>query len=80
MITPHLTVCASGFIVSTSHPFLGASPEGAVYDPSNSLQPFGFLEIKCPYSACDIFPLEACGFRSRVNSITECVRLKESHT
>ena len=80
---PDLTVCASGFIVSTSHPFLGASPDGAVYDPSNSLQPFGFLEIKCPYSARDMSPLEACmnsGFCCRVDSTTECVRLKESHT
>ena len=46
---PDLTVCASGFIVNTAHPFLGASPDGAVYDPSSTLQPYGFLEIKCPY-------------------------------
>ena len=79
---PDLTVCASGFIVSTQHPFLGASPDGAVYDPSNSLQPFGFLEIKCPYTARDISPLEACmssSFCCRVASITRCVQLKESH-
>ena len=30
---PDLTVCASGFIIDTIHPFLGASPDGAVYDP-----------------------------------------------
>ena len=46
---PDLTVCASGFIVNTAHPILGASPDGAVYDPSSTLQPYGFLEIKCPY-------------------------------
>ena len=56
---PDLTVCASGFIVYTPHPFLGASPDGAVYDPSNSLQPRVFLEVKCPYTARDISPLEA---------------------
>ncbi len=39
---PNLTVCSSGFIVCTPHSFLGASPDGAVYDPSHTPQPFGF--------------------------------------
>ena len=30
-----LTISPSGFYISLSHPYLGASPEGAVYDPSN---------------------------------------------
>ena len=30
-----LTVCPVGFHVSISHPLLGASPDGGVYDPSN---------------------------------------------
>lgn len=55
-----LTVTSCGFHVSKSHPFLGASPDGAVYDPSNTEQPFGFLEIKCPYSARNVTPTEAC--------------------
>ena len=44
----------------TSHPFHGASPDGAVYGPSNLQQPFGFLEIKCPYSHQNVLPGEAC--------------------
>ena len=45
-----LTVGPSGFLICESHPFLGASPDGTVYDPSNLQQSFGFLELKCPYS------------------------------
>ena len=55
-----LTVSPSGFHISLSHPYLGASPDGAVYDPSNIQQPFGFIEVKCPYTACNMTPVEAC--------------------
>ena len=51
-----LTVSSSGFLLCSSHPFLGASPDGVVYDPSNSLEPFGYLEIKCPYKSRNISP------------------------
>ena len=33
-----------------------------MYDPSNLEQPFGFLEIKCPYTARNVSPVEACAF------------------
>ena len=56
---PELSVCASGFIINTAYSFLGASPDGVVYDPSNVLQPYGFLEIKCLYSVRFLSPLEA---------------------
>ena len=56
---PHLTVSPSGFLISCGHPFLGASPDGAVYDPANTQYPFGF-KIKCPYTARNILPSEAC--------------------
>ena len=36
--------------VCKDYPFLGATPDGTVYDPSNLAHPFGFLEVKCPYS------------------------------
>ena len=55
-----VTVGPCGFLVSKSHPFLGATPDGTVYDPSNSRQPFGFLEVKCPYSQRDCTPVQAC--------------------
>ena len=36
-------------MVNPSHPYLGASPDGKVFDPT-SASPFGLLEIKCPYT------------------------------
>ena len=48
------------FSVCETYPFLGASPDGAVYDPSNTNQPFGFLEIKCLYSQRNMTPADAC--------------------
>ena len=77
-----LTVSPSGFIISSSHHFLGASPDGAVYDPSNKEQPFGFLEIKCPYQARDMTPSEACsmnGFCSEIDTLTQSLTLKKNH-
>ena len=43
-----------------SHPYIGASPDGDVYDPSSEGQEYGFLEIKCPYTHRDKFIEEAC--------------------
>ena len=51
--------CApSGFVISEKYPFLGASPDGVVHDPSvpNS---FGLAEVKCPYSFRNLTPIEA---------------------
>ena len=31
-----------------------------VYDPSESQQPFGFLEVKCPHTVGHLSPTEAC--------------------
>lgn len=55
-----LTLGPCGFLICESHPFLGATPDGTVYDPSSSQQPFGFLEVKCPYLNRDCTPSEAC--------------------
>ena len=55
-----LTVAECGFYVCQTHPYLGASPDGAVYDPSCTSSPFGFVEIKCPYKHRGITPEEAC--------------------
>ena len=77
-----LAVCPSGFNVCSAHPYLGASPDGAVYDPSIPEQPFGYLEIKCPFSARNIHPTEACcntGFCCTLDTNTGCLVLKENH-
>ena len=54
-----LTVGPCGFLINENYLFLGATPDGVVYDPSNTEQPFGYIEIKCPYSHKDRTPLEA---------------------
>ena len=55
-----LIVCPVGFLVCPTHPFLGASPDGGVYDPSSTPYPYGFVEVKCRYSHRDDIPFEAC--------------------
>ena len=52
-------MCPSGFIVCGDYPFLGASPDGAVFSPALP-DPHGYLEIKCPYNQRNMTPLDAC--------------------
>ena len=54
-----INVSACGIYICKSHPFLGASPDGCVYDPSSLTEPFGFLEIKCPYTHRNVTQMEA---------------------
>ena len=65
-----------------AYPFLGASPDGAVHDPSNVQQPFGFLKVKCPYSFSNKSVQEACSsssFFCEMDDSTGQIKLKESH-
>ena len=55
---PDLYATASGVIVSLTHPFLAASPDANVYDPTSST-PFGFAEIKCPFKYRELTPAQA---------------------
>ena len=55
----NLVVKDCGFIVSLSKGWLGASPDGQVYDPTSD-NPNGLLEIKCPYTKRAQSPQEAC--------------------
>ena len=55
-----LSVCKCGLIVSTSNPWLAASPDGFVEDPSNTQHPHGILEVKNPFSVRDKTLDEAC--------------------
>jgi len=79
-----LTVNSVGFLVNQDYPFLGASPDGKVHDPSHA-DPFGFLEVKCPYShrahtpreACSD-PLFCCELQADSNGLLQ-VTLKRSH-
>lgn len=56
----NILVGPCGFLISESHPYLGATPDGTVHDPSDLQHPFGFIEVKCPYSNRDRTPVEAC--------------------
>lgn len=56
----NVTVGPCGFLVCEMHPFLGATPDGTVYDPTDKEHPFGFIEVKCPYSQRNCTPLDAC--------------------
>ena len=54
-----LKTSRAGLVVNVQTPWLGASPDDKVLDPSAS-QPFGIAEYKNPYSARDLTLNEAC--------------------
>lgn len=49
----------SGFVVNSSIPYLGASPDGKIVDPHEGRNQFGLLEIKCPYKYRNVTVAEA---------------------
>ena len=63
-----LYACKSGFVVPETHPFLGTSPDGCVHDPS-CCDPFGLVEIKCPYSHQHNTPEMACSSQAFCSSL-----------
>ncbi len=81
----HLVVASCGFLVSEKHPYLGATPDGAVFYPSHLHEPFGFLEVKCPYSRRNDTPADACsapGFcctLDKESDRTQQLRLRRRH-
>lgn len=56
---PGLKTSPAGLTISVQNPWLGASPDGKVLDPSAS-KPDGIVEYKNPYSARDLSLEEAC--------------------
>ena len=46
------SVTKSGLVISLEHPWLAASPDGLVYDPSFD-PPQGLVELKSPYATKD---------------------------
>ena len=78
----NIPVTQCGFHISRTAPFLGASPDGAVYDPSTVAQPFGFLEVKCPFTARDLTLADACalpGFCCALDPTNGQLKLKRNH-
>ena len=80
----NMVIAQSGLWISLEHPNLGASPDTAVYDPSEPL-PYGFAEVKCPFKHRESTPKDACGDPSFCCELTrsECGReqltLKKNH-
>ena len=78
-----LTVTKTGLWISPKYPFLGASPDAAIHDPSEC-QPFGFAEVKCPYKHRYTTPKDACADPSFCCELVQCdgkeqLKLKRSH-
>ena len=48
-----------GFIIHPTKGWLGASPDGRVTDPTSE-KPCGIIEVKCPYTKCEVTPEDAC--------------------
>lgn len=46
---PGFVVFDAGTSVHSKFPFLGATPDGKVFDPSSNSK-YGLLEAKCPFS------------------------------
>ena len=57
----HVIVEKCGFIIHHDRGWLGASPDGRVKNGACN-QRDGILEVKCPYSKCEVSPEEACFF------------------
>ena len=77
----NLMVTQSGFFINKKYPFLGASPDGSVYDPSSD-QHFGFLEVKCPISYRNVTPEQANtspGFCLSLNTCGKQLTLRRTH-
>ena len=48
--SPNISISKCGLVVSVTNPWLGASPDGLVHDPTSD-PPGGLVEFKNPYTA-----------------------------
>ncbi|PFX30067.1 hypothetical protein AWC38_SpisGene5183 [Stylophora pistillata] len=73
-------VFPSGFVISKSHPILGASPDAKVIDPG-CLETFGLAEVKCPYKVANVAPIDACSDPKfcMEKTGTDTCQLKKNH-
>ena len=70
-----------GFNICQQYPFLGATPDGGVYDPTNVQHPFGLLEVKCPFIHKEHTPIEACSDSKFCCELNDgMIKLKNSHS
>ena len=67
------------FVINPTQGWLGASSDGLVPDPA-SRDPSGILEIKCPYTKCNVSPQEACQDRDVYCTLEDGhIKLKKTH-
>ena len=79
---PNLKLDNCGLFVSLNNPWLAATPDGVVDDPSDPTQPLGLVEIKNPYSARSQTLMEAAqktAFCLEQNKNNSSFRLKARH-
>lgn len=79
-----LIISKAGFVVCEDQPFLGASPDSYVFDPS-CVKQFGLAEVKCPYKYRELAPEDAakeadfcCTLLTQTDG-TVTVVLKQNH-
>ena len=59
-INQHVDLCtACGLVVNPKWPWLGASPDGLIYDNAE-VSLYGAVEVNCPASKSGMSVLEAC--------------------
>ena len=80
--SPNISTTSTGLVISINHPWLAASPDGLVYDPTED-PPYGVMEFKNPYSVRDVALREAAtkvkGFCLQYNSDIDKLQLKKNH-
>ena len=71
---------SSGLVVNPAYPFLGCSPDAKVIDETED-NPYGILEIKCPYKHRNVTPQIACAGDSQFHQemIDDFPTLKATH-
>lgn len=57
---PHLRKLRARFVIHPQQGWLGCSPDDWVVDPDSAADTNGIAEYKCPYSAREMSPEEAC--------------------
>ena len=78
-----IIISKSGLWISPEHPFLGASPDAVIYNPTEK-EPYGFVEIKCPYKHRSSLLSMACEdayFCCRLTTVNgkEKIEIKKGH-
>lgn len=78
---PNLSTTSSGLVIAQEDPWLAASPDDLVYDPTAS-PPNGLAEYKNPYTSRNLTIAEACGTQKGFCLYTDensSIHLKTNH-